>query len=190
MSSPSQFLPTPTSERELVHTRDVKLQAFHRSDGNWDLEAMLQDVKPRDVETSLRKYPAGVPVHLMAVRLTVTPSLQVVGTVASVNRAPFAGVCNGVEPLLECLVGTNLLAGFRREVADRIGPLERCTHISELLSLFPTLAVQAGVLSSPPNEAPKGAPAQMNRCRGWRADGEAVRLAYPTWHVPPQKLSI
>ncbi|SAL86074.1 hypothetical protein AWB68_07902 [Caballeronia choica] len=186
MLSPSHLLPDPTSNRELVHAREVTLQAFRRGDGNWDLEAILQDVKPRDIETALRKYPAGVPVHLMAVRLTVTPSLQVVGAVAAVNRAPFAGVCNGVESLLEPLVGTNLLKGFRREVADRIGPLERCTHISELLSLFPTLAVQAGVRSGSANEASKEPPAQMNRCRGWRADGEAVRIAYPTWHVLPQ----
>lgn len=190
MTTPSHLLPDPVSDRELAHTRDVSLQAFRRADGNWDLEAVLQDVKPRDVETVLRKYPAGVPVHLMAVRLTVTPSLDVIGAFAAVHRAPFAGICDGIEPWLDGLVGTNLMKRFRRDVADRIGPLERCTHVSELLSQLPTLAVQAGIVrASLSPEAASGPPAQMDRCRGWRADGEAVRIAYPTWHVPQREAS-
>ena len=184
MSSPSHFLPDPVSPRDLAHRRTVTLQAFRREDGNLDLEAILEDVKPTDVETVLRKYPGGVPIHLMAVRLTVDRSFQVIGALAAVIRAPFTGVCKGVEPSLERLVGTNLLKGFRREVADRIGPTERCTHVSELLTLLPTLVIQASVPSTPSTEVDQRAPAQLDRCRGWRADGEAVRVAYPKWHRP------
>lgn len=182
MSTASHLLPEPSSPREHVHARSIELQAFRRSDGRLDLEAVLLDVKPYDVVTALRRYPAGVPIHLMAVRLTVDASLQVVDASAAVARAPFAGVCNGVESTVVRLIGANLMKGFRQIVAERIGPVERCSHLSEMLCLLPTLAVQALVPKLPAADASVPRPAQLDRCRGWRADGDAVRVAYPTWH--------
>jgi len=57
------------TNRHLVHTRSIRVEAFLRDDQLWDLVASVQDVRQRDslLESGIRR--AGDPFHDM--QLTV-----------------------------------------------------------------------------------------------------------------------
>jgi len=56
-------LPVTNVERELRHTRRVRYEGYKRSDGLWDIEAHLTDIKSHDnpMKTGVRR--AGQPIH-------------------------------------------------------------------------------------------------------------------------------
>lgn len=185
--SPSHLLPPPVEDRTLSHERRIVLHGYQRTDGFWDLEASLQDLKPATVRTLSKVYPGGVPIHLMAVRLTTNAALDVVAAAAGFGRAPFDGLCEGSGDSMARLVGLNLVRDFRSQVARLIPRVERCTHLSELLSHLPTLAVQTVLAASAEQSDADGRrPIKIDGCRAWRADGPMVREHYPQWHERPR----
>ena len=184
MTAISHFLPPPTAARRQLHQREIKLQAFAREDGLYDMEAMIEDVKPEPFATPTRYFDAGVPIHLMAVRLTVNSAFEVVHVDASMVRTPFQTICPEATHAMQSLVGCNLLKGFRRAVAERLTPRLRCTHLAELVTLLPTLAVQALVQGKTEAEMPSDKPPlKLNGCQAWRSDGELAREFLPRWYT-------
>lgn len=190
MVSPSHFLSTPGSPRRNTHTRTIQLEAYERDDGLLDLEALLEDSKPGHFTTMTRDFPCGVPIHLIAIRLTVNKAMDILAAEAQMHRTPLPQTCPGAEINIERLIGANLLKGFRKEVAARIPPSDRCSHVSELAALMPTLAIQAMMkeqaakeLSGPPSPV---RPLKIGGCHAWREDGPVVMKYYPQWHVAPQ----
>lgn len=188
MVAPSHFLPPPACARKAAHSRTILLQAHERQDGLWDLEALIEDVKPEAFTTQTTHFPGGVPIHLMAIRLTVNGSLDVVAAQASMQRMPFASVCTEAEDRLERLVGANLLKGFRKEVSARLPSHERCSHLSELVALLPTLAVQTIVMGNAAQEEtlPATRPMRIGGCHAWRDDGPLVLKYFPRWYRRPE----
>jgi len=61
-------LPPPAAPRTLTHTRRIRFEGYRRTDGLWDLEAHLEDVKPQDYLLSSGIRAAGMPVHDLSVR--------------------------------------------------------------------------------------------------------------------------
>jgi hypothetical protein len=57
-----------TPSRRFVHTRSIRVKAFARDDGLWDLEAELTDVKEKDFALAVGFRRAGDPVHSMRLR--------------------------------------------------------------------------------------------------------------------------
>src|SRR5690606_19069917 len=85
-------LPAPEIEREPLHTRTVRVDAYARADGQWDLEAELIDVKHYDfplrkIEDGLHR--AGTPVHHMLLRVTFDESFTITNAQASYEAAPY-----------------------------------------------------------------------------------------------------
>lgn len=190
--SPSHFLSAPACARKVAHARTIQFVSYEREDGLLDLEALLEDTKPETFTTQTAHFPCGVPIHLMAIRLTVTRSMEVVQAEASMPRTPIPSTCTATAGSLSRLVGTNLLQGFRKEVASRIGSSDRCSHLSELASMLPTLAIQtmmkeqaAKELAGAQQDRP---PAKIDGCHAWRIDGPAVLKFYPQWHRPPLQI--
>lgn len=171
-------LPLPTRPRRYLHTRSVRFEAFQRDDGLWDLEAHLVDSKPIDTSLESGIRPAGEPIHLMALRLTVNASFDIVDAVAVIDRMPYMGFCDAITPEYRKLVGLNLLRGFRLRAMELFGRTQGCTHLTELLGHFPTAGVQSMFQKSRDDGVE---PFQLDRCHALKTDGEAVRRYYPRW---------
>lgn len=179
-------LPPPAdARREPVHTRRVTFECFRREGGLWDIEGRLHDVKPFDVELSSGLVEGGRAMHDMHLRLTISTDLQIVDAVAVTDEMPYPPACAEIAPdYRAALVGLNLGRGFRRAVGERLGGIAGCTHMTEMLLQFPTVAVQMLAGFKRDNESVGGGrPFQLDRCHALDTRGDTVRKFYPQWHV-------
>jgi hypothetical protein len=179
---------SPPAPREHSHTRSVQCCGFRRSDGLWDIEGHLVDTKPHpfpDECGSLR--PAGDAVHDMWIRLTLDDDMVIRACEAAMDANPFP-VCSAVAPNLGRLAGVRIGKGWIAEVNRRIGGVEGCTHLRELLAPMATTAFQTmyGFKIKQAREAgperPKpgpGRPRHLNACHAFREDGEVVKRVFP-----------
>ena len=181
-------LPEAKVTRTPVHTRSVRIDAFRRDDGQWDLEAELVDVKPHDTPLRAGIRPAGEPIHAMRLRVTIDRRFEITDACAVSDSVPYRGFCEAVTPDYGKIVGLNLLRGFRQALRERLGGVHGCTHMTELAQLLPTAAVQsfAGDPAAREHlprsgEADEEKPFQLDRCHAMRTDGPAVQQYYPRW---------
>lgn len=172
-----------------MHTRSVRLDAFKRADGAWDIEAELRDTKPFDCPLNTGVFQAGKPIHHMWLRVTIDQQYNVLDAVAVTEARPYPGECEGITSNYHRLIGLNLARGFRAGVRERLGGVQGCTHLSELAQLLPTAAMQAAAgdperrrADRDPNAARR--PFQLDQCHALRIDGPMVARFYPTWHRP------
>jgi hypothetical protein len=176
-------LPISEVERELTHTRRVRYEGYKRADGLWDIEAHLTDVKNHDftLKTGVRR--AGLPVHDMTVRVTIDRKFNVVHAIAVSDAVPYPGGCEAAAPEYAKLVGLNLLKKFRDGLRERLGGVQGCTHITEMLAALPTAAIQtfAGEMRE---DRPSGRkPFQLDQCLAMDTSGETVKKWYPEWYM-------
>jgi hypothetical protein len=187
----------------LRHRRAIRLEAFEREDGLWDIEACLTDDKPRDVHLATGVRPHGLPIHELWLRITIDRKLTIVDAEASSDWSPYGGLCAESNPAYRKLIGLNLLQSFRREASKLLRGAAGCTHLTELCGVLPTAAIQAFAgevwkiedgnpfrqndASNPSTVALQDEPPfQLGRCHALRLDGPAVREYYPRWfgHAP------
>ena len=179
-------LPVTDVERELTHTRRVRFEGYKRADGLWDIEAHLSDVKNHDYDLKSGVRRAGQAVHDMWIRLTIDKQLNVIAAVATSDAVPYPGGCDTIAPAYSVLVGLNLKDGFRRRVGELLGRERGCTHLTEMLSYFPTAAIQT-LAGSRREEPPDGRkPFQIDQCHALKSSSETVRALYPAWYRKPQ----
>lgn len=181
--------------RRLVHSRSIKVDAYVREDGLWDLEAVLVDTKSRDFPLPGGARPAGEPVHEMILTVTIDARMVVVAAAAQSLRVPYTGYCESIAPAYEKLVGLNLARNFRQDARERLGGPDGCTHLTELCAVLPTAAVQAFAGEVLPTREGEPQPAehpvsgkrpfQLDRCHALRTDGPAVARFYPRWFRDP-----
>jgi len=181
-------LPAVDIEREALHTRTVRVDAYARADGQWDLEAELIDIKHYDFERRIGVLPAGDPVHHMLLRVTFDENFTITAAQAGYDAVPYGQHCSEIESAYQGLVGMNLLKSFRDTVKRRFARTEGCTHMTELSYVLPTVAVQA--LSSKRRDAHKSGadeqrPFQIDGCHALRANGPVAKEFYPKWYVSP-----
>ncbi|MFM2398986.1 MAG: hypothetical protein RL341_1143 [Pseudomonadota bacterium] len=173
--------------RRKHHTRSIQVDAFERSDGLWDFEARISDIKHRDFQLATGPRKAGEPVHDMLLTFTVDLKLNIVAAQAQSLATPYPGYCDTIGPAYQKLVGLNLLDNFRGNVKQRLGAVQGCTHITELCSVLPTAVIQAyaGVVLDT-KDGDGGAqtqrPFQLDRCHALKSDGPAVQRFYPKWY--------
>src|SRR5690606_12836282 len=181
-------LPPPEVEREALHTRTVRVDAYARADGQWDLEAELIDVKHYDFERKIGVHKAGKPVHHMLLRVTFNESFIITAAEAGYDAAPYGEHCTAIEPAYRELIGLNLVKGFREAVKRRFARVEGCTHMTELTYVLPTVAVQA-LTNKRRQDRSSGEdqkrPFQLDGCHALRVDGPVAKEFYPKWYVTP-----
>src|SRR5471030_969667 len=136
-------LSTPVSRRALRHTRAITVEAYARDDGLWDLDARITDIKVKDVTLASGPRPAGLPLHDLALRITIDRELTIVAVDAASDAVPYPGFCDTIAPAYQQLVGLNLMKNFRHELKRRVAGVAGCTHLTELAQILPTAAVQA-----------------------------------------------
>jgi hypothetical protein len=175
-------------QRELKHTRDLRVEVYKRADNLWDVEARLTDKKASDFRLATGPRAASEPVHDMTVCVTINEQFDVVEASAQAHSVPYPGYCEAITPAYEQLVGLNLLKNFNREVRIRLGKINGCTHMTELTAIMPTAAVQAFAgevrrpTSSEQNDKKvESPPFFIDGCHALAREGRAVKDFYPKW---------
>ena len=105
-----------------------------RDDGLWEVEAWLRDTKPftQHADRFRDELKPGDPVHDIGLRLAIDDGMTVREAEAMMRATPYP-TCIEVEPILERLIGERIGPGWRETVRRKIGRLETCTHLMELL---------------------------------------------------------
>ena len=180
---------TLASSRTLIHTRDIKTQAYRRDDGLWDVEATLIDLKEKDFHLASGIKAKGEPIHHMVLTVTIDIQLNIVDASAQTKAAPYNQNCQKIEPDYKKLIGLNLADGFRAGVKERLGGVLGCSHMTELCAVIPTAAIQAfaGEVFKVTDQGTGKMPFQLNRCQILRTDGETVKQYHPAWFGAPIK---
>jgi hypothetical protein len=173
--------------REHIHTRDITCTGYRREDGLWDIEGHLTDTKTYPFTNSERgDVPPGVPVHEMWIRLTVTDTLEIKEVEAATDYSPYA-LCRDVTPNFQRLVGLRIGPGWRKRALAKVGGVEGCTHIVELLAPVATTAFQT-IYPIKNRERPKAVssadkpPRLLNTCHAFRSDGAKVKEYWPEFY--------
>ena len=84
---------------------------------------------------------AGQPVHEMWLRLTIDDSMRIHAVEAVTDYGPF-GMCPAITDNFKRLEGLTIGPGFRRAVRQRVGGVQGCTHLVELVDPIATTAFQ------------------------------------------------
>jgi len=189
--------------RSLLHRRGIEILGFARDDGLFDIEATLSDTKAYPFATQDRdSIEPGEPLHGMVLTLTVDGGMRVHACEARFDFAPYVG-CHLVAPNFTRLAGVTIGPGWNRAVRERLGGVEGCTHLLELLAQMATVAFQTlapvrrraeaagpardqGSTSATAADREHGrlkrvggAPALLNSCWSYRSDGPVVRRRWP-----------
>jgi hypothetical protein len=166
-----------TAGRRLIHTRQIKVDGHRRTDGHWDLEGVLTDVRPNDHELMTGTRPGGSPIHEMRICLTVNDDLRILGILVETVSSPFPGTCERITPVYQQFVGLRIEAGFRREITRIVGGTRGCTHVSDLLATMATTAIQT--ICPELRKGPEIAPIALDGCHTFDARGEVVATYFP-----------
>lgn len=171
-----------SSRRAPVHTRTIRFEVYLRDDGLYDIVGRLVDVKSADCHLPSGVRRAGEPIHDMSIRLAFDRNLNIVEAVPASDTIPYGRSCENAA--LECakLVGLNFAKGYRKAVQHLLGGVRGCTHMTEMLLQFPTVAVQTVAGDRPGPEDGDEKPSPLDRCRALDTRGEAVREYFPSWY--------
>lgn len=197
---------SPSQDRELLHSRDIVLRGYRRTDGLYDIEAQLTDTKSYGFASHDRGYvQAGEPIHGMWLRLTIDTERRIVSCEAASDYTPYA-ICPGAAPNFARLEGLQIKPGFLKEAFKRVGGVVGCTHLRELLQQVATTAYQTIDSARAAREAEAtgelhqrgsdkfdarvatkmgGAPAILNTCIAYGSDSPVVRRRWPQLYTGP-----
>lgn len=175
--------------RRKFHTRTIVCDGYQRDDGLWDIEARIVDTKSYGYTEPVRgRREAGDPVHDMAVRLTLDPTLVVKAIEVEMPATPYDS-CETAAPAYQALVGKQIGLGWRRAVNEAVGGTRGCTHVRELLFPMATVAFQtiSGWSDDETGDEDGSAhsdtkkPYFLDGCKGWASDGEVVARFFPKY---------
>ncbi len=183
---------SPASQRQPIHGRQIDCRGYRRDDGLWDIEGHLVDIKTYAFDSDYRgRIEPGDPVHEMWVRVTVDDNLVIRAIEAVTDKSPFPA-CPAITANFARLEGLRIRPGFLSQVRERLGGIEGCTHLVELMGPVATTAYQtvypyrrrlAGG-DRPP--APKERPRLIDTCHAFRSDGEVVKRLWPDYYTGPR----
>lgn len=182
---------SPPKARSLHHDRQVECRGYLREDGLWDIEGHLVDTKGYGFANRDRggRIEAGEPLHEMWLRLTVDSHMLIHDVEAVIDASPF-NICPRIGPAFEVLKGLSIGPGWRRAVRNKLGGVNGCTHLVELLQPMATTAFQTihGPRQSPGDKAdPKQKPVILDSCHALSADSEVVRDFWPDFYQPQRE---
>jgi hypothetical protein len=176
--------------RKLIHTRAIECRGYEREDGLWDIEAHLTDVKSvvHSRREGGRARQPGEPVHDMWLRVTIDLDMKIHEVEAKTDEGPYA-VCGNITPNFKSLAGLTIGPGWRRAIAERVGGVQGCTHLVELLGPLGTTAFQATNRARQARNVGRPAakkPFQLNSCHVYKDDSPAVLERWPEHYTGPR----
>ncbi|HKY94858.1 MAG TPA: DUF2889 domain-containing protein [Kiloniellales bacterium] len=177
---------SPPVPREHLHRRTYEFQGYRRADRLWDIEGRIVDVKAYGFDSQDRgRVEAGVPVHEMAIRLTVDDRLVVKAIEAVTEHGPY-NLCGAIAPNYQAMVGVRVGPGWRQAIKARLGGAAGCTHMSELLmamatpcyqTIYPVLSRERRAAEGEPEE--EMWPGLVDSCHAYASDGPLVKKWLP-----------
>jgi hypothetical protein len=195
---------SPPADRHLTHLRDIALRGYERADGLFDIEAHIRDTKTLGLAIADRGgwIEPGEPLHDMWLRITLDEEMTILACEAVIEHGPFA-TCKGGAQHFGRLVGLTIKPGFLREANARVGGIDGCTHLRELLQQIGTTAFQtmwpvrmrraeerrrqlAEQGRSEAEIARDGSPALLNTCYAYADTGETVKRRWPHLYRGPE----
>src|SRR5664279_2244160 len=111
----------PSIDRTRLHTRRLSFEGYRRSDGLFDIDGRLTDIKDHDYALLTGIRPAGEAIHDMWARVTIGRDSIVRAIEVTTDEMPYPGACDRITPAYAKLVGANLLRGFRQTLHDAMG---------------------------------------------------------------------
>lgn len=185
-------LPAPNQRRH-VHTRAITYTGYEREDGLFDIEAHMTDTKTYAFKNNWRgEVKVGEPLHEMLLRVTIDERFNVHEVVAATDNSPFA-MCPDIAPNYKSLVGIQMGPGWRKAIRQKVGGVQGCTHLTELLFPMATVAMQTiwPLLSHRKNkpdsavEKSKKRPVVLDTCHAWATDSPVVKENAPQYYTGP-----
>ena len=81
----------PSLDRELLHVRNIDLRGFRRSDGAFEIEGRVTDIKNHSLQPPGRDepLPVGLPIHDMSVRLVIDDTMWISEVIAVTDAGPY-----------------------------------------------------------------------------------------------------
>jgi hypothetical protein len=181
--------------REHLHTRQIECQGFQRADGLWDIEAHMTDRKTYSFPSDERgEVTAGTPIHDMWVRVTLDDGFHILAIEAVTDSSPYS-VCPAITPNFQRLVGLRIGPGFNARVRERLGGVEGCTHLVELMGPLATTAFQtifsakrsaereSGKKSETPTGKLQKRPALLGTCHAFAPDSPVTKRNWPEFYT-------
>jgi hypothetical protein len=183
------------AQREHLHTRQIECQGFHRSDGLWDIEAHMTDRKSYSFPSDERgEVTAGTPIHDMWVRVTLDDEFHITAIEAVTDSSPYQ-LCPAITPNFQRLVGLRIGPGFNARVRERLGGVEGCTHLVELMGPLATTAFQTifaakhreqrergnGDAKAP--DQPRRRPRLIDTCHALASDSPVTKRTWPEFYT-------
>lgn len=197
------MLPAAPPRKE-IHSRRIVCRGYLRDDGLWDIEAELLDTKGNPFALHMRMVPAGDPIHLMAIRLTVDDELSVKDVLIDQEHIPYPKCLDAAAPMRR-LIGKRIGPGWRQAIQDSLGGNKGCAHLRDMLNAMapvayqtvPTHLDQAHVFKAKAAlEAGEKAPWRtgpppffINQCLGFAFDStvtETYEPAFFRWNERPE----
>lgn len=173
-----------TLKRTQIHNRNIDVKGFLREDGLWEVEATLADTKSHPINLPDRgEIAVGDHLHFMVLTLVVDDGLLIKEVRASMVDTPHQD-CPGAAPQYQALVGVRIGRGWLDEAKAAIGRVSGCTHLTELLPVLATAAIQTINGYKLQHVEGHGRSEQykqrmLNSCYGFREDGRAVTRYWP-----------
>jgi hypothetical protein len=204
-------LPQPVV-REKLHERHYAFGGFLRSDGLFDIEGRMTDVKTYDFPNDYREtIVAGDPVHDMRIRLTLDRDF-IIHDIAVVTAASPYAICPAITPAFQDLKGAKVGPGWTRTLRQNFGGSHGCTHHVEMLRAMGTVAFQTiygqrerekrergeSVSDGPPADDGSAAatsgerrkPGFIDTCYALDASGDIVKQYWPEFYVAPDQAAV
>lgn len=175
---------TQMSKRTPLHRRNIDVQGYLRDDGLWEVEGVLQDTKGYDISLKDRpSIPQGDFLHHLTLSWVFDSEFRIVDVRCSMMDTPYKD-CPGAEPQYKALIGIQIKKGWLDEARKAIGRTTGCTHLTEMLPVLATAALQTvrgyrlhndpGYIAG--SEERKG---MLSSCHGFRVGGRAQKYLWP-----------
>lgn len=172
----------PSVTRVPVHSRQITCRGFRRSDGLWDIEGDLSDIRDEPVRTAMLDLSPGQPMHDLALVMVVDEALTI-HDLRPRFQAAATPECHQIAGNYRALIGTPISAGFSRRVAQAVGGTRGCTHMTTLLKAMANAAIQS--MWNDRAETRDGLPDWLvGSCHGYRVAGLAVQAMAPELYRP------
>lgn len=186
------------NDRKLFHTRQIACRAFRLENGFMEIEATLTDEKGQEVPFRSRPpVRAGELMHRMSLSLTIDGDGVLQKVKVDTQQAPWPD-CGGTDAAYLSLIGLRIGPSFLRQVRERLGGTQGCTHVNDLVAQAANIYMQASwpdrvarqmAIDQDPRRWPdKTTLTFVDQCHAWRLDGDALAQEYPELvPMPPNK---
>jgi hypothetical protein len=172
-----------------MHSRTYTVRAFYEQPGVMRLRGAILDEKPPRLFFPDDDEP--LPIHEMVVDLVLkVPSLEITDVDVVMEVTPHLH-CTSIESKYEQLTGLSIGRGFNRQITERFGSVDGCTHIGALLRAMAPVAVQSmwSMHHLDPENSPLGPGADdeqsrrdamvfnLNSCHVWDENSDLAQTA-------------